>query len=53
MKAEDIKVKNLYICEKCGNVMVIRTFKVSNSSENPQYQKILQCVVCRYWKKFS
>jgi hypothetical protein len=48
MVAQKLKSKDLTICTKCGNVMVNRTIRTKNSDE-VVFQKVLQCIVCRYW----
>ncbi|MFW9999338.1 MAG: hypothetical protein ACFE9Q_08025 [Candidatus Hodarchaeota archaeon] len=48
MSAHKLKPKDLTLCEKCGNVMVNRRIRNNNSSE-VTFQKVLQCIVCRYW----
>ncbi|MFX1568164.1 MAG: hypothetical protein ACFFCV_07340 [Promethearchaeota archaeon] len=48
MSAHKLKPKDLTICSKCGNVMVNRIIRTNNSSEG-SFQKVLQCIVCRYW----
>lgn len=36
---------SVQFCEKCGSALVSRVIK----SEKGESQKILQCIVCRYW----
>ena len=48
MSAPKLKQKDLNICTKCGNVMVNRVMR-TNHSEEVLFQKVLQCIVCRYW----
>ncbi|MFX1389774.1 MAG: hypothetical protein ACFE9Z_06925 [Promethearchaeota archaeon] len=48
MSAHKLKPKDLTICGKCGNVMVNRVIR-TNSSKEVRFQKVLQCIVCRYW----
>jgi len=48
MSAHKLKSKDLAICVKCGNVMVNRKIRMHNSEE-VIFQKVLQCIVCRYW----
>jgi DNA-directed RNA polymerase subunit M/transcription elongation factor TFIIS len=48
MTAHKIKTKELHLCSKCGNVMITRKIAVNNSKEK-HFEKILQCIVCRYW----
>ncbi|MFX1340063.1 MAG: hypothetical protein ACFFDK_15740 [Promethearchaeota archaeon] len=37
-------------CDKCGSVMVERMLAIRNSKA---FIKILQCKVCRHWKKIN
>jgi len=39
------KESQLKFCEKCGSVLIARNIKLKNGD----MQKILQCIVCRYW----
>ena len=48
---QKVKGKGLYICEKCGNVMITRIIKRAANPSGSELEKILQCVVCRHWKK--
>ncbi len=48
MSAPKLSSKDLTICTKCGNVMVNRMIRTNNSDE-VAFQKVLQCIVCRYW----
>ena len=48
MSAPKLKPKDLVICEKCGNVMVNRVIRNKNS-DDVVFQKVSQCIVCRYW----
>ncbi|MFW9987985.1 MAG: hypothetical protein ACFFC3_04960 [Candidatus Odinarchaeota archaeon] len=48
MTAPKLKSKDLTICTKCGNVMVNRVIRTTNS-DGIVFQKVLQCIVCRYW----
>ncbi|MFX1601087.1 MAG: hypothetical protein ACFFB6_10865 [Promethearchaeota archaeon] len=48
MSAHKLKPKDLVICNKCGNVMVNRVIRTRNSDEIV-FQKVFQCIVCRYW----
>ncbi|MFW9938973.1 MAG: hypothetical protein ACFFD5_15105 [Candidatus Thorarchaeota archaeon] len=47
---QKVKAKGLHICEKCGNVMVMRVLKRSSNPNKEALDKILQCIVCRHWK---
>jgi predicted PP-loop superfamily ATPase len=42
---EEVAVKKLHICGKCGNVMVNRVIK----KDSDKLERILQCIVCRHW----
>lgn len=35
----------LKICEKCGSILVNRILILKNGRK----QRILQCIVCKYW----
>jgi len=48
MTAQKIKAKELYMCKKCGNVMITRKIP-NNNSEEKKFETVLQCIVCRYW----
>ncbi|MFX0027930.1 MAG: hypothetical protein ACFE8B_01870 [Candidatus Hermodarchaeota archaeon] len=48
MTVHKLKPKDLTICTKCGNVMITRRIRTNNSKEL-EFQKILQCIVCRHW----
>ena len=48
MSAPKLKPKDLVLCTKCGNVMVNRRIPTNHSNE-VVFQKVLQCIVCRYW----
>ncbi|MFW9829767.1 MAG: hypothetical protein ACFFEY_19490 [Candidatus Thorarchaeota archaeon] len=48
MTAQKLKPKDLILCDKCGNVMVNRIIR-TNNSEEVRFQKVYQCIVCRYW----
>ena len=49
MSAHKLKPKDLLLCNKCGNVMIIRKIRTNNSKEI-EFEKIHQCIVCRFWK---
>ena len=48
MSVRKLKPKDLTLCNKCGNVMITRKIRTPNSNEI-EFQKVLQCIVCRYW----
>ncbi|MFX1411449.1 MAG: hypothetical protein ACFFA6_13945 [Promethearchaeota archaeon] len=48
MAAQKIKTNELHICDKCGNVMITRKI-ANNHSKEKTFEKVLQCIVCRYW----
>ncbi|MFX1302219.1 MAG: hypothetical protein ACFE9X_02555 [Promethearchaeota archaeon] len=48
MTVRKLKPKDLILCEKCGNVMITRKIRTNNSNKI-EFQKVLQCIVCRYW----
>jgi len=48
MTARKLKPKDLTICGKCGNVMITKKIRTNNSNR-VEFQKILQCIVCRFW----
>jgi len=50
---QKVKPKGLQICEKCGNVMVMRVLKRESNPKSDNLDRILQCIVCRHWIKFS
>ncbi|MFX1328475.1 MAG: hypothetical protein ACFE91_10130 [Promethearchaeota archaeon] len=49
MSAHKLKPKDLILCNKCGNVMITRKIRTNNSNKL-EFQKIHQCIVCRYWE---
>jgi hypothetical protein len=44
-----LEAKNLYMCPKCGNVMVNRILKRDSNPNSGKVDKILQCIVCKHW----
>jgi DNA-directed RNA polymerase subunit M/transcription elongation factor TFIIS len=46
---QKVKGKGLHICKKCGNVMITRVIKRDSNPNSNKLEKILQCVVCKYW----
>ncbi|MHA1150367.1 MAG: hypothetical protein ACTSR8_19280 [Promethearchaeota archaeon] len=46
-------VKEITLCNKCGSVMIMRKITERNGSKNgtAKLVTILQCIVCRHWKK--
>ncbi|MFX1571375.1 MAG: hypothetical protein ACFFB0_01390 [Promethearchaeota archaeon] len=48
MTARKLKPKDLTICSKCGNVMVGRAIRTINDGK-VEIQRIMQCIVCRFW----
>ncbi|MHA2474154.1 MAG: hypothetical protein ACXAES_13075 [Promethearchaeota archaeon] len=48
MSAPKLKSKDLVLCNKCGNVMVERKIRTHNSNEI-EFQKVMQCIVCKFW----
>lgn len=40
---------SLKICNKCGNVMALRTI----INKERKREKILQCFICRHWEKID
>lgn len=43
--------QEIHYCAKCGGLMISRMIAEKNGSEKPILIKILQCKVCRYWKR--
>ncbi|MHA2006646.1 MAG: hypothetical protein ACXABO_09165 [Promethearchaeota archaeon] len=52
MAAPKLKPKDLTICNKCGNVMITRKIR-SNHHSHEEFQSIMQCIVCRFWKPLT
>lgn len=48
MTAEDIRVRDNDICEKCGSKMIIRKLSI-RKNHNIKWKYIKQCRVCRHW----
>ncbi len=44
-----LEAKNLYMCSKCGNIMVNRILKRDSNPKVQKVDKILQCIVCKHW----
>ena len=51
MHLQKVEPKGLHICEKCGNVMVTRVIRRNHSFDPTKLDKILQCVICKFWKE--
>ena len=48
MSAPKLKSKDLVICNKCGNVMILRKIRTKKSTDY-ELQNIMQCIVCKFW----
>ncbi|MFW9946999.1 MAG: hypothetical protein ACFFDX_09245 [Candidatus Odinarchaeota archaeon] len=48
---QKIKGKGLHLCEKCGNVMIMKIIKRAANPSGTELEKILQCIVCKHWRK--
>jgi hypothetical protein len=48
---QKVKGEGLHICKKCGNVMITRILRRESNPHGFKMDKILQCVVCKYWVK--
>ena len=51
-KAKSIRQLGNHTCKKCGSAMYKRVIAVKQS-KSFNFEKILQCNVCRYWIKLK
>jgi len=49
MTAQDIKLQDNHICEKCGSKMYERKLSIKDNGAI-SWKRILQCTTCRHWK---
>ena len=48
---QKLKGKGLRLCEKCGNVMIMKIIRRAANPSGTEIEKILQCIVCKHWRK--